>query len=241
MQLVALPYRDGKGQDALPTVLHVDGESLAAAARDGRLPIQVYGYALAGGRVLDHLTLETTLDLSKAGGSLRSDGLTVLATFAAAPGDVDVRFFVRAGGSGETGSIRRQVAMPAFAEGTTVLSAAMPTVRATGRIVAPVQTQGRPPLEIPFRAAGEPFLPDTSPVLKPGQPIGLCVFAWPSRAAAGGALDVTGEIVPARRCAAAGAHRGCAPSAGATRTDSTGSCCTVVPPRGGRRRATSFA
>ena len=194
MQVMALPYRDGKGQNALPAVLHVDGDSLAAAARDGRLPIQVYGYALAGGRVLDHLTLETTLDLAQAGATLRRDGFTLLATFAAAPGPVDLRFFVRAGAAGDTGSVRRQLDMPAFAEGQTVLSAAMPTLTATGRIVAPTQTERRPPLQIPFRVGGEPFLPGPAPALAPEVRTDLCVFGWPARPAAEVHIQVTGEI-----------------------------------------------
>jgi VWFA-related protein len=194
LQLVALPYRDGKGRDAVPAVLYLDGNALAAAARDGQLPIQVYGYALAQGRVLDHLTLETTLDVSKAGATLRRDGFSVLATFAAAPGAVDLRFFVRAGAAGDTGSIRRQVEMPAFAGGETVLSAAIPTLSATGRIVAPTQTQGRPPLEIPFRVGGEPFLPGASPGMAPGLRSTLCVFGWPARPAAEALLEVTGEM-----------------------------------------------
>jgi hypothetical protein len=194
MQLVTLPYRDGKGRDAVPAVLHLDGHALAAAARDGQLPIQVYGYALAQGRVLDHLALETTLDVSKAGATLRRDGFSVLATFAAAPGSVDLRFFVRAGAAGDTGSIRQQVEMPAFAGGETVLSAAMPTLPATGRIVAPTQTHGRPPLEIPFRVGGEPFLPGASLSLAPDLRSTLCVFGWPARPAADAQLEVTGEM-----------------------------------------------
>jgi VWFA-related protein len=194
LQLVALPYRDGKGQGAVPTVLYVDGDSLAAAARDGRVPIQVFGYALREGRVLDHLTLETTLDLSRAGPTLRRDGFSVLAAFAAGPGPVDLRFFVRAGAAGDSGSIRSQLDVPAFAESRTVLSAAMSTLPATGRIVAPTQTQGRPPLEIPFRVGGAPFLPAPWPALAPDVRSDLCVLGWPARPAAEGPLQVTGEI-----------------------------------------------
>jgi VWFA-related protein len=194
LDLVVVPYRDGKGHAAAPAVLHVDGESLASAARDGRLPLQVFGYALAQGRVLDHLILETTIDVSKAGATLRRDGFSVLATFAAAPGPVDVRFFVRAGAAGETGSIRRRMEQPAFAEGQTVLSAAMPTLSATGRLVAPTLTHGHPPLEIPFRVGGEPFLPAASPALPAGVRVDLCVFGWPPRPAGKEPLEVTGEL-----------------------------------------------
>jgi VWFA-related protein len=197
LRLVTMPYRDREGAATLPAVLQIDGEALAAASRSGPLPLHVYGYALAAGQVLDSLKLETTIDLARAGSTLRRDGVTVLTTFAAAPGPVDLRFFVRAGGSGQTGSIRRPVEVPAFADGQTVLSAAMPTVPATGRIVAPTQTQGRPPLEIPFRVAGEPFLPGAPPMLQPDVRSDLCVFGWPARPVSEAPAQVTAEIARA--------------------------------------------
>jgi VWFA-related protein len=192
--LTAMPYRDRQGRASVPVVLHLDGEALAAAVRDDGLAVQVYGYALANGRVLDSLEFATTLDLSKVGASLRTDGLSVLTAFAASPGPVDIRFFVRAGGTGETGSIRRQLEVPAFTDGETVLSAPIRTLPATEKIVAPYETRGRPPVEIPFRLGGRPFLPDTSRVLTPGLPSELCVFVWPSRLASSEPLNVTGEL-----------------------------------------------
>jgi hypothetical protein len=195
MDLAAMPYRDRAGAPAVPVVLHLDGRALAGSAQGERLDVQVYGYALASGHVLDSLSFETTLDLTKVRASLASDGLRVLATFAAAPGPVDIRFFARAGPAGQSGSIRTQVEVPAAA--TQAVAAAWPTLPATGKVVAPVQTQRQPPLEIPFRMAGQPFLPDASAVLKPGARRDICVFAWPSGAGPAARVEVTGEIARA--------------------------------------------
>ena len=105
LDVVALPYRDRDGRPSIPAVLRIEGEALAAAGRNARgepLKVHVYGYAIADGRVVDTLDMETTLDAARAGPQLRQDGFRVLTTFAAAPGPVELRFFVRAGEAGDT-------------------------------------------------------------------------------------------------------------------------------------------
>lgn len=194
LHLVGLPYWDREGGPTLPVVLHVDGPFLAAAARDERLQIQVYGYAMAADRILDTLTMDTTLDLSKLGDALRSNGLRVLTAFAVSPGSVDLRFFVRVGVSGEVGSIRRLVEVPAFVEGQPVLSSLLLTLPATGTIAVPLKTRSGDRLQIPFRLGSEPFVPDSSPTLQPGRPRDVCAFLWPARTGAADPLEVTGEI-----------------------------------------------
>jgi hypothetical protein len=175
-------------------MVHVDGAALEAAAARGKVDVQVYGYALSHGRVLDSLVLQTTLNTALVPAPLGTAGLKVLATLSAVRGPVDLRFFVRAGSAGDTGSIRRQLEVPAFAEGEAVLSPPMAILPATRQLVAPVQTRRNPPLEIPFRLRGAPFLPDTSPAWKRGVPRELCVFVWPSQRASD-PLEVEAELV----------------------------------------------
>jgi len=192
LHLLAMAYRDREGRPSAPAVLHIDGRALAAVAQGERLALQVYGYAMAAGRVLDTLALETTLDLSKLGASVRSDGVRVLTAFAVSPGAVELRFFARAGASGEIGSIRRQVEVPATVEGETTLSPPMLMLPPTG-IAVPLQTRGGPQLEIPFRLGSTAFVPDTI-ALQPGRARDLCVFVWRARTGSSDPLEVTGEI-----------------------------------------------
>ncbi|HZJ70073.1 MAG TPA: VWA domain-containing protein, partial [Planctomycetota bacterium] len=106
LDLLALPYRDPRGGLSVPAVLHVDGAALAATATGAQARVQVYGYALVADQVVDALRLETTLDLAKLGPALRENGLRLLTSFAVpAAGPVDVRFFVRAGAGGTSGSV----------------------------------------------------------------------------------------------------------------------------------------
>jgi VWFA-related protein len=190
LHLLAMPYRDAAGAPTIPVLLHLDPAALAALGQD-KLQLQVYGYALADRQVLDSVSTDTTLDLGKVGAVLRSDGLRVLTTFAAAPGPVDVRFAVRAGGKGEITSIRQRVDVPAYAAGETVVSPPFLTLPLPGRVAVPLQSLNGGRLEIPFRLGGQPFLADQAP-LQAQTPREVCVFVWPART--GAALEVTAEM-----------------------------------------------
>lgn len=194
LQMVALAYRDGEGKPAVPVVLHVDGHGLAAARKEGRLAVQVYGYALAAGRVLDTLMLDSTLDLSgDRAAVLERDGLDVLTVFAAPAGAAELRFLVRAGAT-DTGAIRKELVIPVLPSDRLSLSPALFTRKAAGRIVALYDSRSHPALQIPFRIGEEPFLPDPAPVLAPGGRGVLCVFAWPSRAAGAPLFEASAEL-----------------------------------------------
>jgi hypothetical protein len=136
--------------------------------------------------------LSATLDLARLGNDQR-DGLHVLGILAARPGVTDLRFFVRVGRSGPTGALRHSLDVPVFVDGQARVSLPLGARSVPGMPVARLETDSRPPSEIPFRLGATPFLPDASPVLTPRQARDLCVFVWPSRGAAG-ALEVTGEI-----------------------------------------------
>src|SRR3990172_12615767 len=113
LDVVAVPYRDGDGATSLSAVLQLGGGPLLAAARGSRLDVEVYGYAMAGDRVLDRLAVKTAIDLAKREASVRRDGLSVVTSFAVPHGQlVDLRFFVKAGSEPQTGSVRRLVGVP---------------------------------------------------------------------------------------------------------------------------------
>jgi hypothetical protein len=146
------------------------------------------------GRVLDSLALSTSLDLSKLGTAVKSSGIRVLMAFRASPGVLDLRFFVRAGAPGVSGSIQQNVALPAFVDGGLVLSTPMFTLPPAGKVVVPFQPRNRPQLETPFRLGGEAFVPDASATLTPGRARDACVFVWRARTDATPPLELKGEI-----------------------------------------------
>jgi len=189
LHVMALPYRDRQGGASVPAVLHVDGATLPASGQEGSLDVEVYGYAMVEGRVVDRMARTISIDLAKQGSALRSDGVRVLTTFAVPTGPLDLRFVVRAGSSGLTGSIRQAVDVKAFVEERLSVSPPMLTLPVDGLIVAASDSQRGPGLEIPFRLGGGPFVPDAI-ALQAGRASKVCVFVW----GAGERVEVTGEI-----------------------------------------------
>jgi len=192
--LSTLPYRDAAGKGAVHAVVQIDGPALADAARGSQLAVQVYGYAMDHGRVLDSIALNTSMDLTKIGEDVRRSGLRIVTAFPVATPSMDVRFFVRAGTEGAYGSAGASVASPSFADGTRFVSPPLFTLSRAGNVAIPFQPAGRPRIDIPFRLGTEAFIPETSAVLRPGQSRDACVFVWP-QTPAGSALEVSGEIV----------------------------------------------
>ncbi len=196
LRLQTLPYRDAGGTSSVHSVLQIDGPALSEAARGADLAIQVYGYAMRNGAVFDSLALNTTMDLSKLGEAIRKTGISLIASFPATPGVADLRFFVRSGAEGVTGSIQRNVTVPTASEGV-VLSAPMFPLSPAGRVVIPLKSEKGPRVGMPFRVGNAPFVPDGSPVLAPGSTHQACVLVWRGPAASTGPLEVTGEIARA--------------------------------------------
>lgn len=195
LDVVAVPYRDGNGATSLPAVLHIDGGALVAAARGPRLDIEVYGYAMAGGRVLDRLAVKTSLDLGKREADLRRGGLSVVTSFGVPPGSVDLRFFVKAGGESRTGSVRRVVdAASAPAESEPLASPPLLVRQLADRMAFAAPSQARRSSSPPFHLGAQILVP-VADALAPGQASDLLVFVWPTEGRSGRPLDVSGELV----------------------------------------------
>ncbi len=194
LHLTTLPYRTREGQLVTHAVLHIGAGAFANSTGSGPIAVEVFGYLMDGGRVLDSLAVSTSLDIARLGDALRKSGLQILTAFPVSPGPADLRFYARIGGSGSSGSIQQTVAAPAFAAGAPVLSAPMFNLPTAGRVAIPFQPNDRPRFEIPFRLGGEPFVPETPIVLAGGWTREICVFVWPARPASTPAFEVTAEI-----------------------------------------------
>jgi VWFA-related protein len=195
LRLTTLPYRDAAGKQSVNAVLQIGGPALAEAAQGKEMAVQVFGYAMASGRVLDGIALNTSIDLSKFGNAVRDSGINIVTAFPASSGNVDVRFFVRAGTSDVAGSIQRNVGVPAFATDERVLSAPMFPMPIAGHAVFPFQPKSRPQIKIPFYVGDDRFVPDTAVTLKPGQPRDVCVFVWRDRTGPVAPFSVTAELI----------------------------------------------
>lgn len=195
LHVTALPYRDAMGKAVVHAVLDIGSSGFSSTGAERPVDLEVYGYLMEEGRVLDSIAATTTIDVSKLGSALKTSGLQILTAFPAPTGMADLRFFVRAGGADQTGSIQQNVAIPAFGEGQPVLSQPLFNVPLTGRVALPFQPKERPRIEIPFRLGSVPFVPEATATLEPGTARELCVFVWPARANGAAPYEVTAEIV----------------------------------------------
>lgn len=211
LHVTTLPYRDGLGQPVVHAVLDIGAPGFANAPADRPLNLEIYAYLVDEGRVLDSLAASTSIDLSKVGNAVRASGLQILTAFPLAGDAASLRFFVRAGESGPTGSIQQNVIAPAFGSGQPVLSTPLFNVPLSGRVALPFQPSGRSRIEIPFRLGGEPFVPESGVVLKAGTTREVCVFVWPGRAEPARRFEVSAELTspdgPSRAVRIEGAPR----------------------------------
>lgn len=181
LRVEAIAYLGTDHVPFVPAVLEIDGRALATRAAGPELKLEIYGYAMAGGRILDGFALSPTLDLRKVADRVQSKGLQVITTFAAIEGPVDLRFFVRDAGSGLWGSARYRLHVPAFAADELVASPPLVVDDPASRIVIPFASRGRPQLEIPFRLGETRFVPEPLPRLAAGRPREVCVLVWRGR------------------------------------------------------------
>jgi VWFA-related protein len=190
----ALPYRSTTQGYGVPVVLQVAPESMVDVMKRKDAGLEVFGYLVdSKGAVRDYFKATPGFDAATAGDKIKSSGVQILTTFAAAEGDFEVRILVRDAVAGRFGSLRLPVTIPALA-GARFLSAPMFVDDPFGRIALPTVTQRRPGREIPFRIADRPFTVETDPVFKKGAPLEICLFARPST---GQAPEVTVSFVAA--------------------------------------------
>ena len=200
LRAMAIPYRDGKGQLALPVVLEVDGRALLAGGASKQLQLEIYGYALDGaGHILDAFGLTPVLELGTVKSALQAKGLQVISSFAVPAGAADLRFVVREKVSGRAGSLRVPLEMPAFAAGAVVLSPPLAMEDPRSRLVVRAPSRARPQLEIPFRVGDVPFTAEPVPTLRNDVARELCVIAWGGAARYGtqSAFDIEAQLLDA--------------------------------------------
>jgi VWFA-related protein len=178
LRTIALPYRAADGGLAVSAVLELDARSLLQPAPAGELKLEIFGYALSKGRVLDGMALSPTLSVAKLGERLRRSGIQVLTSFGVTEGPVDLRFFVRDAAAPERwGATRFALGVPSF--GDSDFRALPPLVMEdpSSRVVIPFASRGRP-LELPFRVGATRFVPQALPLLTAGEPREVCALVW---------------------------------------------------------------
>lgn len=176
----ALPYRSPQAGIGLPVVIQIPPEAFTDGLKRKQITMDLFGYLVDDqGAIRDFFKTSPTLDPLAVADKIKSGGLQILTTFAAAPGNYEVRLLVRDTESPKFGALRMAVTIPAFPMAAFV-SAPMVMDDPRSRLALPTVTERRPNREIPFRIDDRPFTVEAAPVLKRGTAREICLFKSPS-------------------------------------------------------------
>jgi VWFA-related protein len=199
-RLLAAPFPAGGGVDQVPVILEIPGKSLLADDKGDKTGIQIYAYlADSKGTIVDYLTQDMGLDLTKARASLESGGIKFYGTLFAPPGDYLLRALVRNAATGRAGVQSATIKVPAVPGGpATVLPPFFE--EAPGRWVmvkgTPRPDAPRKEAEYPFAVGGQSFIPSALPAVVNGTETKVALAAY-NFAGSGKPLSLRAEILGA--------------------------------------------
>jgi len=185
--VLAAPFRvpggaSGAGGEKayVPVVIEIGGETLLAGPRPPSLPVEVYAYALDEvGAVHDFFSQTVVLDLTKAGPSLRQQGVKFLGHLDLLPGDYSLRVLVRNAVSGVSGLKVASIRVPAAGASAPLLLPPLVPETSNAWLMAREQprTEGPEP-PYPFLLRNQRFVPSVHPALPPGRDVRLVIAGY---------------------------------------------------------------
>jgi hypothetical protein len=202
------PTADGPAY--VPVVVEVDGAGFLGGATEGRVPAELFVYALdpAGG-VTDFFTQRVEVDVERAGEALRASGLKLFGHVDLPAGDHAVRVLVRNGATGRSSlqvarvTVPRLAAVQGAAADPHLLPALFPEAPGSWIVVPEPADQQRADVAFPFMLRGEPYLPAVRPRIPTDRTVFVNLVAYDLDAESPG-----GPIVSARVLDASGAPTG---------------------------------
>ncbi|HEX6903237.1 MAG TPA: VWA domain-containing protein [Thermoanaerobaculia bacterium] len=181
LSVLAAPFKVPGDKAYVPVLIEIDGATLTAGAAgsQGKLPAEVYVYAMDGtGAVRDFFTQTMALDLAKVGAALQGGGVKFFGDLDLPPGSYSVRVLVRNGQTGASGMRVASLEVPAFAKGAPVLLPAFfPEPAGRWLMVREAKLrQGEVPY--PFLDKEQPYIPASRPALAPEKEVRLSLVGY---------------------------------------------------------------
>jgi|CXWL01.1.fsa_nt_gi VWFA-related protein len=195
LDLLAVPFRASDESAYVPVILEIDGEPLLADAKDERLQVEIYTYVTdTKGEIRDFFTDVVTLDLKRGREALSRTGLKYYGHLDLVPGQYLIRSLVRNGTTGRSGIATLNLAVPSFADTSSVLLTPLfadrPGLWVLARQAEDESSRGT--VVYPFTIKGDPFIPAARPELRSGESARLCLVAYNLGT---GDLEVTSRIL----------------------------------------------
>ena len=178
--VLAAPFAVGGGKAYVPVVIEVEGASLLAGAKDGKVPADIFVYAFdSAGRIQDFFSQAIGLEVAKVGAALRQSGLKFFGHLDLPPGEHSVRALVRNSATGASGLEVVAVSVPDLAQASPVLLPPFfPEPAGKWLIVREAPRAGDREVPYPFMLGDEPFIPASRPVLETGREARLSLVGY---------------------------------------------------------------
>jgi hypothetical protein len=199
LRAIAVPYRTPGGAVAVPVVLETEPGALVAGP-DGKLSLEVFGYALDDkGGVEDFVALATNLDPARVNDRLQDRGLQLHATFTVPAGKHSLRFLVREPHSGRWGAKWLEVTVPSFDPAEVLLFPPMFMDAPSRWVILEAPSQSTVRHATVFSMAAETFTPRTRPSLANGrtEQVFLLAFDVGRRYDPGASFEIRPQLVGA--------------------------------------------
>ena len=169
------PFPTTSANAQVPVILEINGNDLAAAAKNNAEAMEVFVYAFdEEGLVRDSLYQRVGLDLAKIGAQLRASGVKYYATLSLPPGKYAVKSLVRVPETEKKGFNRTDVVVPE--QGDVAVSAPFFFDEAGRWVMIKGGSHDKTNAPYPFEVNGTPFVPSAAVHVKNGQPRRFAVF-----------------------------------------------------------------
>ncbi|MEM6455825.1 MAG: VWA domain-containing protein [Acidobacteriota bacterium] len=201
VEVLSVPVATETDRAYVPVVIEIGGASLLdGGAGDGKLPVEIYGYAIADdGTVVDNFAQAFQIDASQNSVALRARGVKVYAHVDLVPGDYTLRVLVRHGADGRSTLRVNAVDVPDFTvEAARLLPPMVAESPAQWLLVRePTERRGEGD-PFPFLHGQNPYMPAAAPSLPARGAIDIAALAYgvgdPVRAT-GRLLDAAGQPI----------------------------------------------
>lgn len=169
-----LPGRDGKAR--VPVVVEVPGPDLLKSISGKSASVELFIYAFdRRSEVADYLQQRLTLDIAKAGDSLKNGGLRYFGTLRLPAGQYAIKTVLRVDESGRIGFDRKDVSVPMFDNAAVLPPLFFNEPGAWSMIVDDPRGDDYP---YPFVAGETRFVPRTNAALDPNGEYKVALFLF---------------------------------------------------------------
>ena len=164
------------GKSRVPVVVEIPGEKLLAGVAGGTATANLYLYAFdPSNKVADFLQQRISLDLAKAGDTIRQSGVRYYGTLRLPPGNYSVKALVRVEETAKIGIVRSDITVPAFDTATVLPPLFFTDPAGWAMLLGPSRGDD---YAYPFATGESKYIPRTHPTVKAGTDYNVALFLY---------------------------------------------------------------